>query len=131
MLAFTIEKTGDTAVLKIIEKMTRKRLYDLRETFMIFLGGVDHVIINISGLAEINSTCLQWLCSACNTILSLNKSVALVKDWPSTFNRAVMESGFACRKDCVFEGNGKCIFMEAEQRTFMSNHNENSIVRLY
>lgn len=115
MFKFKKSKGGKTGTLNIEAELTIQHANGLRNSLISSIGSVDHVMLNLEGLTEIDLTCLQLLFSASRTAANTKKNISVNK-CSGVFKQAVMDSGFSFVNECILEcKEDNCFSMKGDK----------------
>jgi anti-anti-sigma regulatory factor len=93
--------------------LTVQRVVALKEELFLGLDELDKILINLSGATEIDPACMQLLCSAHRTAISLNKELALIGG--GHLAEAMREAGFLRHIGCALDCNHSCLWVNRNQ----------------
>jgi anti-anti-sigma factor len=116
MKDFSLEHSGDVAVLAVSGPVTVEKACELKEILMKALHGAEHVIFNLEGMTEVDLSCLQILCSAHRTSIRLNKRITLGNVRPEVFSRAVECGGFDRHTGCALDTTKSCLWVKEKEK---------------
>ena len=120
MKDFSLEQSGNVAVLAVSGSVTVERSCELKEILMKALHGAEHVIFDLDGMTEVDLSCLQILCSAHRTSTRLNKRITLGNVRPEVFRRAVECAGFDRHTGCVLDTTQSCLWVKEKEKSLVS-----------
>ncbi len=89
--------------------LTVQRVIALKEELFIALDGLDKILINLSGATEIDPACMQLLCSAHRSAVTLNKELTLIG--AGHLAETIRESGFLRHVGCALDCNHSCLWV--------------------
>jgi ABC-type transporter Mla MlaB component len=84
----------------------------IRTLLMKRLQETDRVVLNVSGVGEVDLSFLQLVCAAHKSALYANKTLVLDGVPSEPLTRKVREAGFTCREVCGPELNKDCLWAE-------------------
>jgi len=116
MKDFSLEQSGNVAVLAVSGPVTVERACELKEILMKALQGADQVVFDLEGMTEVDLSCLQILCSAHRTATRLNKSITLGNVRPEVFTSALECSGFERHTGCVLDTTKSCLWVKEKEK---------------
>ncbi len=108
---FTIEQSGAVGVLKVDGEMTVQYAGVLKAALLKSFDSVDHLILNLDKVTEIDLSCLQLLCSAHRTSAKLQKQLTITSNHPEALQQAVAAAGYARHVGCRFDCNKNCLWV--------------------
>ncbi|MEW5745713.1 MAG: STAS domain-containing protein [Nitrospirota bacterium] len=107
----TLEQSGAVGVLKIAGDLTVITSGALKSALMNSLEKVDHLVLDLEGVGEVDLSCLQLLCSAHRTSARLNKQLTVANSRPEAFRQAVAAAGYGRHIGCSFDTYRNCIWL--------------------
>lgn len=112
MSDFSLEQSGEVAVLSINGAMTVDNSLELKELLLRALNGADHVVFDLEKVTDVDLSCLQILCSAHRTSARLNKKVTLGGIRAEVFLKAVECAGFERHTGCIYDTAKTCLWVK-------------------
>jgi anti-anti-sigma regulatory factor len=119
MKDFSLEQSGNVAVLAVSGPVTVERACELKEILMKALHGADQVVFDLEGMTEVDLSCLQMLCSAHRTSIRLNKRITLGNVRPEVFRRATECGGFERHTGCALDTNKSCLWVKGYEKNLV------------
>ena len=104
-------KDDRTGTLVLDGELTILRAAELKAALIEALGGNDRVEVDLSGLTEIDLSCLQVLCSAHQASVQAEKSLRLSQPCPAIFRQRLREAGLARDKGCPRDVQHTCVWV--------------------
>ena len=95
--------------------LTIENVASLKATVMTSLNEREDLVIDLSGIRNVDVAGLQLLCSAHRTALTKNKQFLLVGDKLPVFRQAVKDSGYARSEGCASHGQDGCLWIGGEK----------------
>jgi anti-anti-sigma factor len=120
MKDFSLEQSGNVAVLAVNGPVTVERACELKEILMKALHGAEHVVFDLEGVTEVDLSCLQILCSAHRTSARLNKRITISKVRPEVFCRVAECAGFERHTGCVQDTTKSCLWVKDKEKNLVS-----------
>ena len=84
----------------------------IRALLMERLRETDRIVLDLSGVGEVDLSFLQLICAAHKSALNAKKTLVLDGVPSEPLIRKVREAGFACRKACGAELDKDCFWAE-------------------
>lgn len=112
MINFKIEKPGEVGVLILEESLTIQCADELKKELMRSLDSVDHVMMNLEKVTDVDLSCIQLLSSAHQTAMRSNKLLTITGISSEPFKKAVEYLGFSRHTGCKFDCNKSCLWLE-------------------
>lgn len=109
-MVFLIQE-GGAGVLKLEGYMGVERAADLKESILHALGSAERLYVDVENITSLDLSCLQVLCSAHRTAVSMNKEFAIKGTLPEVFTEVAESSGFMLQKGCTKETEGTCLWV--------------------
>jgi len=97
----TIERSEGTEVIHIGGELTISYAGQLREIFLQALSESKMIKLNLEQVTEVDLSCLQLLCSAHRTAVSIGKNFIRSGECPESLKSAAERAGFLRNKGCV------------------------------
>jgi len=110
-MKFELEPSGNRGILTIDGELTIERAVELKAMLMKSLRSADNVHIQIDAVTEADLSCLQLLCSAHRTALSLNKNLTLNCQESEVFKHITEISGYSRHKGCCLDTSECCLWI--------------------
>lgn len=110
-MELTIEQSGAVGVLTVEGGLTIQNAAELKTALMKALDSVDHLVLNLDKVTEIDLSCLQLLCSAHRTLSSLKKQITIAGSQLETLRQTIEVAGYARHVGCSFDCNNNCLWM--------------------
>lgn len=98
-------------VIKLTGNWTIERACELKQLLLKSLSDERHVMVDLGGVAEVDLSLLQLLCSAHRTFLGQNKQFSLKDNKPEAFKEFVRNAGYARTLGCHRVGGGNCLWI--------------------
>jgi len=95
--------------------LTVENVASLKVLVMASLKEREELVIDMSGIKDIDVAGLQLLCSAHKTALNMNKQFLLIGDGLPLFRQAVKDSGYTRNEGCASHGQGNCPWIGGEK----------------
>ena len=111
MTELKIERNGETGILKLKGELSICGVRELKEALVNALGTADHVIVDVKDVIDIDMACLQVLCSAHRTAVTMGKRFALTQALTSEFSNKALQCGFARHVGCAVDSQKNCIWV--------------------
>lgn len=108
---FKLEQSGAVGVLTLNGALTIGCAEELKATLMKSLERVEHLVLNLGTVEEVDLSCLQLLCSAHRTSTRLNKQMTIAGGRPEAFRRAVCAGGYGRHVGCSFDIHKTCLWL--------------------
>ncbi|MHB9098462.1 MAG: STAS domain-containing protein [Syntrophales bacterium] len=83
----------------------------LRETFVRAFSETEALSVNLDGVTSIDIACMQVLCSAHKTFTTANKFFAIRGCVAPSFERSVMDAGYARTAGCPADLHHTCLWV--------------------
>lgn len=120
MKDFSLEQSGNIAVLTVSGPVTVERAGELKQILMKALYGAEQVVLDIEGVTEVDLSCLQIICSAHRTSTKLNKRITLGNIRPEVFRRAAKCGGFERHTGCELDTTKSCLWVKEKEKKLVS-----------
>lgn len=113
---FSVERSGGVGaggvgVLRVEGDMTIQHIAELKAALMKYLETVDHLILNLDSVTEIDLSCLQLLCSAHRTSSRLKKQLTITGSRMEGLRQIIEASGYSRHIGCNFDCNKNCLWI--------------------
>ena len=90
---------------------TIERANELKEVLLDALSTMDHLLLDFEKVEAVDLSCLQLLCSAHRTAITMKKHLS-VTGWQSgAFNQVLREAGFMRSVGCHPDRSAACLWM--------------------
>jgi len=116
MINFAVEHLDKKKILSIKGSMTIEHIDELRDILIEMKEHSENIVVNLATVSEIDTTCLQLLCSAHKTYMNENKSLELSINCSEAFQHAVTNSGYAQHKGCKHDKDVNCLWLRWADR---------------
>lgn len=107
----TLEQSGTVGVLTINGALTVGCASELKAALMKALETVEHLILNLAAVDELDLSCLQLLCAAHRTSQKLNKQLTIADNRPEAFRGTVCLSGYGRHIGCALDRTNSCLWL--------------------
>jgi anti-anti-sigma regulatory factor len=94
--------------------MTIGQAAELKEILAAVLGEASEVVVDVSGVTEIDLTGLQLLGASHRSALARDKRLVVKDGANQVYQAAVASAGFQRRVGCPFDKNGTCLWVGGE-----------------
>jgi anti-anti-sigma factor len=111
MIDLEMEDSGEMGVLTMDGELTIQRAAELKTALISSLASVEHLVLNLEKVAEVDLSCLQLLCSAHRTSVRSNKRLTWAGNRPESLARTVGDAGFVRHKGCVLDRDKSCLWV--------------------
>ncbi len=99
------------ATLMVSGEVTIQNALAFRDALKEWVEKSDTLDLNMGGVADADLTCLQLLCSAHRSIMSMKKNLTVMGELPEAIGKAAREAGFVREQGCRGEESHRCIWM--------------------
>ncbi|MCL4490600.1 MAG: STAS domain-containing protein [Nitrospirae bacterium] len=108
---FNVEQSGAVGVMTIGGELTVQHADELKAALMRSLDAVDHLILNLDKVTEIDLSCLQLLCSAHRTSTELKKQLTITGNQSDALKQVIETAGYSRHVGCAFDCNKSCLWL--------------------
>ena len=106
---------GRTTRLCFEGELTIKRASEIRAQLLESLSEFQHVEVEIGDVANVDLSYLQLMCSAHRFAAKNGKKITLINQDGSLFSEVKIIAGFVTGKECGFNRENNCLWMEEQQ----------------
>lgn len=106
-----INRADSTAELALLGDVTIEDVAVLRDALLEQYSMVDELIVNMSGVSQIDLTCLQLFCSYHLAAIKGGKTISLLNISGPT-RSALVSLGFIRHVGCRNDSNHNCLWVE-------------------
>lgn len=106
---------GTRAMLSMTGRANIQCVDAAKRTLYGALCSAEQVVIDVSGVTEVDPAFFQLLCSAHRSATELGKCMALEPACPELFRKAAEAAGFH-PSGCGGEARGECLLVKEEER---------------
>ena len=110
MISLDINESDKVGVLTLEGEINIEHARDLKSALVSVLGRVDRVMVDLERVTAAGLTCLELLCSAHRTALSMNKELELGPNVSEAFTHAIRDSGYERRQGCEWSSQQSCFW---------------------
>ncbi len=104
-------ESADAHVMRLTGSWTIERASELKQLLLESLSNKQCVTVDLGGVAEVDLSFLQLLCSAHRTFLGHNKRFSLQDNIPEVIKAFVRNAGYAHTFGCHRAGGGSCLWI--------------------
>ncbi len=120
MKDFSLEQSGNFAVLAVNGPVTVERACELKEILLRAVNEAEHVVLDLERVTAVDVSCLQILCSAHRTSTRLNKRITLGNVQPEVLRMAAEGGGFERHTGCVLDTTKSCLWVKEKGNNLVS-----------
>ncbi len=111
MMKSKFEQSGDKGMLTLDGDLTVEHAGEMRMALIKALVDSDRVEVKLGEVAEADLACLQLLCSAHRTAVTLKKRFAVAGARPEKFKQAVEAAGYLRFTGCSLGREKGCLWV--------------------
>ncbi len=115
MINFEINESDNAGLLTLEGEIGIEQAEELKSALVSALGSVDRLMVDVERVTAAGLPCLELLCSAHKTALSMNKELQLSDNLPEEFLRAVRDSGYTRHAGCELDEHESCFWLAGEE----------------
>jgi anti-anti-sigma factor len=109
------EDQAGSLCVRVEGDLTVQQASELKACLLEALNRARLVRIDLSGVEDMDLTCLQLLCSAHKTALATEKKLVLENDGRERFGPLFSSAGFPRSKGCAMDVDTSCLWMQRRQ----------------
>ena len=109
-MRLNVNKSGSKGVLKLKGELTLLCAEDLKKALVRALKKVEHLVIDMQQVTEIDISCIQLFCSAHRTFIGKNRQLVIADTVSEGIKGSIVNSGFPNRARCLNEGESGCLW---------------------
>jgi ABC-type transporter Mla MlaB component len=110
-MEFAYDQSGDEGMLTLNGKLTIDHAAELRGNLIKTMEKANHLTIRIENVTEVDLSCLQLLCSAHRTAVSLKKNLTLNIPGRGIFPDTVKTAGYSRSCGCALSPDKSCLWV--------------------
>ena len=106
---FEKDVSGRQGTLTLSGELTIQRAGELKDRLLEAQESVPSLLLNLEGVAEVDASCFQLLCSAHRSAVQADKGLGFTGTIPVSFRQAVKDAGYT-KEVCCTAGSGSCLW---------------------
>ena len=100
--------------LKLAGDLKIERAGELRDTLLRAFEGTGDLLVDVTGVNEVDVACLQVFCSAHRSFLKAGRLLAFESTPPPEFSKTLAEAGFGRERGCTLNRTRTCLWALGE-----------------